>query len=124
MKAYEQSKLANVLFTYALAEKLKNTSITVNALHPGRVDTQIGIKNQPWHVALFWKVFTSISSVSVQKGAETQIFLATDTSVEGITGKYFARCKEVKSSRLSYDKILADKLWEETERLSGVNFEL
>lgn len=122
LKAYEQSKLANVLFTFALAEKLKNTNITVNALHPGRVKTEIGNRHQPWYLSAFWSIFTFLTAVSVKKGAETQVYLASNPAVNGLTGKYFSDSKQKTSSKLSLDLSLQKKLWEETERLSGVRF--
>lgn len=122
LEAYEQSKLANVLFTFALAEKLKNTNITVNALHPGRVKTEIGNRHQPWYLSAFWSIFTFLTAVSVKKGAETQVYLASNPAVNGLTGKYFSDSKQKTSSKLSLDLSLQKKLWEETERLSGVRF--
>ncbi|MBY0424524.1 MAG: SDR family NAD(P)-dependent oxidoreductase, partial [Cytophagales bacterium] len=122
LKAYEQTKLANVLFTYELDRRLKGTNCTVNALHPGRVKTQIGNKNQPWYLSAFWSMFTFFTGVSVEKGAKTQLFLASSHDVEGISGKYFSNSKVKVSSPLSLDTALANKLWLESERLSHIKF--
>jgi NAD(P)-dependent dehydrogenase (short-subunit alcohol dehydrogenase family) len=122
LKAYEQAKLANVLFTFQLAEKLKDTKITVNALHPGRVKTEIGNRHQPWYISTFWSLFIFLTAVSVKKGAETQIYLASSPEVNGISGKYYSNSKQKKSSKLTFDITLREKLWKETERLTNIKF--
>jgi NAD(P)-dependent dehydrogenase (short-subunit alcohol dehydrogenase family) len=122
LRAYNQSKLANVLFTYELAERLKGTAVTVNALQPGRVRTSIGNKNQPWYVSAGWKVATLVSSVSVQTAAKTYIYLATSDEVKTITGRYYDNCKEKPSSALSYDKNLMQLLWKTSEELCKEKF--
>ncbi len=123
VKAYNQSKLANLLFTYELAERLKTTGITVNAISPGRVNTTIGNKNQPWYVSLIWTLLTRLSSVDVKRGVATYIYLATSDEVAQITGKYFDRNQAIiPSSPLSYDKRLAQQLWEQSEKLVKQSF--
>jgi len=117
LKAYAWSKLANVLFTYELARRLASKNITVNAISPGRVKTLIGTKNQPWYVALGWKFLTAFSSVSPAESVKTFVYLATDEQVSGITGKYFFKSEEKRSSPLSYNKELSNRLWNHTESL-------
>ncbi len=112
LKAYNQSKLANVLFTYELARRLSEKNITVNALHPGRVRTHIGNKNQPWYLSLGWSLLVAMSSISPRESIRTFMYLAESDEVKDITGKYFAFSKVKKSSLLSYDEALAKKLWE------------
>lgn len=117
-KAYSQSKLANVLFTYELARRLTNTSITVNCLHPGFVATNFAGNN-----GIFFKIFTVLAKIfakTKQQGAQTSIYLATSPEVEGITGKYFDNKKEKKSNDESYDPAVAQKLWELSEQLTGL----
>jgi NAD(P)-dependent dehydrogenase (short-subunit alcohol dehydrogenase family) len=122
MSAYEQSKLANVLFTYSLAEKTKPFNITVNALHPGFVYTPIGNKNGNAFFGFVWNTASRLFGLTVEKGASSHIYLATSDEVKETTGKYFHNCKAKKSSDVSYDKNVQDLLWKESERKSGFTF--
>lgn len=114
IKAYSQSKLANVLFTRELARRVKDRGITVNCCHPGAVATNIGIDRDTG----FGKTITSLLKPFFQtpaEGARTAIFLATDESVQHISGEYFYKCKIAKSSKRSKDVLLAKRLY----KLSG-----
>jgi len=122
MSAYEQSKLANVLFTYTLAEKAKPYNITVNALHPGFVYTPIGNKNGNAFFGFVWNTASRLFGLTVEKGASSHIYLASSDEVTGVSGKYFHNCKAKKSSSVSYDKKVQDLLWKESERKSGFSF--
>ncbi|MBT33145.1 MAG: short-chain dehydrogenase [Thalassobius sp.] len=122
LKAYRQSKLANVLFTYELARRLSDTNITVNTLHPGVVGTQIGYANNRTFHALAWKI-GSYFMINSKEGAATTLYLATSKEVEGVTAKYFEKCKAKKSAEKSYDQALAAKLWEVSERICGIKKE-
>ncbi len=118
VKAYGQSKLANVLFTRELARRVKDRGITVNCCHPGAVATNMGVNRETG----FGKTITGLLRPFFQtpeEGARTAIFLATDESVKDITGGYFYRCKMAKSSARSADPELARKLFEYTEQLVG-----
>ncbi len=104
-RAYNQSKLANVMFTYELARRLDGTGVTVNCVHPGVVQTNFGRQNQP----LAWRLVISIVAPfmrSLEKGAETVVYLSSDPEVETVTGKYFHDLKPKRSSKLSYDALL------------------
>jgi NAD(P)-dependent dehydrogenase (short-subunit alcohol dehydrogenase family) len=116
-KAYEQSKLANVLFTTELSEKLSGTGITVNALHPGVVKTDIGNKGTKWYASLVWSLFSGIGGISVEAGAKTSVYLATSEEVKGVSGKYFDKRKPRETSKIAQDSALAKKLWEQTEAM-------
>lgn len=117
MKAYAQSKLANILFTYELARRLPDNTITVNALHPGHVATDIWKTNFSFiGPALKWII--GVFGLTPEQGADNTIYLASSPEVEGITGKYFDKREAVNSSPLSYDEGLAQKLWELSERLT------
>ncbi len=108
-RAYGQSKLANVLFTYELARQLKGTGVTINALHPGYVDTGIPLSSGfPGKIA---KLSARLFAQKPEVGAQTSIYLAASSEVEGVTGKYFIDCKPVDSSPESYDNSIAEKLW-------------
>ncbi len=116
IKAYSQSKLANVLFTRELARRLKDRGITVNCCHPGAVATNIGIDRNTG----FGKTITSILKPFFQtpaEGARTAIFLATDDSVKDISGEYFYKCKIAASSKRSNDMELAKRLYAYSEEL-------
>ncbi|MBI2800879.1 MAG: SDR family NAD(P)-dependent oxidoreductase [Gammaproteobacteria bacterium] len=103
--AYSNSKLANVLFTRALAKRLARTSATANALHPGVIGTK-----------LLHAGFGS-GGAPVAQGARTSVFLATDPSVAKISGKYFVDCRETPAARGALDDRLADSLWAKTEEI-------
>jgi retinol dehydrogenase-12 len=120
LKAYAQSKLGNMLFTYELARRLVYKNITVNAISPGRVRTHIGNKNQPWHLSVGWNVLTFFSSITPEKSVETFVMLALDDKLKNTTGKYFHACAEKKSSAISYDVKLARELWVVSEKLAGL----
>ena len=109
--AYAQSKLANLAFSYELARRLEGSGVTVNALHPGFVNTNFGKSNGGFYKTMIGAI-QSVFAVPPEKGAETSIYLASSPAVEGVTGKYFIEQKAVRSSDLSYDPDIARKLWE------------
>lgn len=118
VKAYSQSKLANVLFTRELARRVKDRGITVNCCHPGAVATNIGIDRETG----FGKTVTSILKpffLTPEQGAKTAIFLATDESVKDISGEYFYKCRIAASSKRSKDPELARRLFEFSNELTG-----
>lgn len=119
IKAYSQSKLANVLFTRELARRIKDRGITVNCCHPGAVATNIGIDRDTG----FGKTVTRLLKPFFQtpeQGARTAIFLASDDSVSDVTGEYFYKCRIAKSSKRSKDMELAKKFFEFSEELTGL----
>lgn len=109
---YSRTKLANLLFTYELSRRLAGTGVTVNALEPGIVATRMldDYMGAP-----------STFGASPAEGAETSIYLASAPTLTGVTGKYFARKKPVPSSRESYDEAAARRLWQVSERLTGLS---
>lgn len=119
LTAYQRSKLANVLFTYELARRLANATITVNALHPGLIATDIFQRNYGILGPLI-KWIISRYAITLEEGADNTIFLATSADVAGVTGKYFVKRNAVKSAPLSYNEALAKRLWETSERLIGI----
>lgn len=120
LKAYAQSKLGNVLFTMQMAELLKGTGVTVNCLHPGFVKTDIGNKHGGWFYRMFWSISAAIMAISVQKGAETSIYLASSPAVEGKTGMYFAKSAHKWQSRYSQTEGLKEKMWDVSAKLTGL----
>ncbi|NTV45136.1 MAG: SDR family oxidoreductase [Chlorobiales bacterium] len=117
--AYGQSKLSNVLFTYELARRTEGTKITANALHPGVVATEFGKNNGFFGTVM--RGAMDLFSISPEEGAETTIYLASSSEVEGITGKYFNKKKPVQSSDASYDLKTAKRLWEISEEMTRKN---
>ena len=114
-KAYGRSKLCNLLFTYELARRIEGSGVTVNALHPGLVRTNIARNN-----GLLGRVvnfFIGVRGVTAERGAETLVHLASSDEVEGVTGQYFVNRQAIQSSRLSYDRDMAEGLWHLSERL-------
>jgi NAD(P)-dependent dehydrogenase (short-subunit alcohol dehydrogenase family) len=118
-KAHSQSKLANVLFSYELADRLRERGVTVNCLHPGAVATKMGMDRESGfeeHITPVLKRFFQ----TPEEGAETVVYLASSPEVEGQTGQYYYRKKPVRSSKSSYNKKLADRLWRLSEELVGL----
>lgn len=109
IRAYSQSKLANVLFTYALARRLEGTGVTANCLHPGGVATGFG-QNTRGALKLLMKVARPFL-ITAEQGAATSIYLASAPDIEGVSGRYFAKCKPVRSSAASHDEALQERLW-------------
>ncbi len=97
--AYSLSKLGNVLFTQSLADKLEGTGVTANALHPGVVDTKLLRKS--YHM----------DGLSIEKGAQTSVYLASSPALEDVSGKYFISMQECPASDLSQDKDLQGAFW-------------
>jgi NAD(P)-dependent dehydrogenase (short-subunit alcohol dehydrogenase family) len=109
MRAYSQSKLAQVMFTFELAERLQeDTGVTVNALHPASLmDTKMV------HDTFGYTVST------VEEGAEAVVRLAVSQQLEGLTGRYFDGTREARANRQAYDEGARKKLWVLSEELSG-----
>jgi NAD(P)-dependent dehydrogenase (short-subunit alcohol dehydrogenase family) len=117
-KAYGQSKLANVLFTYELARRLEGTKVTANCLHPGVIGSGFG---RTYGGAM--SVLVTIARpfmLTPEEGARTTVYLASSPDVEGVSGKYFSKCKPVRSNALSYDEPSQHKLWALSEELVKV----
>lgn len=119
-RAYNQSKLANVMFTYELARRLGGTGVTATVLHPGVVRTAFGAEDPtPMMGALTFAARPFMKTP--EQGAATAIHLASSPDVEGVTGRYFANRKPKTSSRASYDTAAAARLWQVSADLVGVN---
>ena len=116
MKAYGQSKLANVLFTRELAQRLKADGISVFCLHPGGVGTNIA--GRGFFRRNLYKLLGGFMSPA--RGAKTSIYLATEPGIENLSGRYFDEfCKVKPGSKRSQDMNLARRLWEESEKLTA-----
>ena len=121
-RAYQQSKLANLLFTYRLAERLGTGGrVTANCLHPGFVASRFGHNNRglPGLVAMATQ---RLFAISEEKGAVTSHYLAADEAVAGVSGRYFLRCRPVESSPASRDREAQARLWEMSEEMTGFRY--
>lgn len=120
MRVYGQSKLCNILFTYALARRLAGTTMTANCLHPGAVATRLGQNNG--------RIATALTKLLVpffrtpEGGADTAVYLATSADVAATTGTYFANRRPARSARITYDEGVQARLWDASEALTGVRW--
>jgi NAD(P)-dependent dehydrogenase (short-subunit alcohol dehydrogenase family) len=117
-RAYAQSKLANILFTYELARRLDGTGVTANCLHPGLVGTAFASRG-PTTIRILSRLARPLLR-SPENGAATSIYLASSPEVAPVSGRYFAGRRPRRSSKASYDRVVAAKLWEVSERLVGL----
>ena len=120
MRVYGQSKLCNILFTYELARRLAGSTITTNCLHPGAVATRLGQNNG--RVATVLTKLLSPFFRTPEGGADTAVYLATAPEVAETTGGYFANRRAIRSSRVSYDDVTRQRLWDASESLTGVRW--
>lgn len=117
--AYNQSKLANVMFTYELARRLAGTGVTATARHPGMTNTAFSAEDPS-------RVFAPLVMVmrpfmrKPERGADTPVYLASAPEAEGLTGQYFANREPKKSNTASYDPGTAARLWRMSARLLGL----
>jgi NAD(P)-dependent dehydrogenase (short-subunit alcohol dehydrogenase family) len=120
MRAYGISKLANILFTRALAKRLQGTTVTATCVHPGFVRTNFGRSNEVH--PLIKAIFELISRFarSPEKGAETVIFLASSPLVQGESGGYYFDYKLTPAARAGQDDGAAERLWQVSEHLVGI----
>ena len=118
-RAYNQSKLANVLFTYELARRLQSSAVTANALHPGVVRTSFGAED-PRGMQRLIIPFARPFMKSPAQGAVTSIHLASAPDLEHVTGHYFANSKPRRSAKRSYDEAAAARLWQVSADLVGL----
>jgi retinol dehydrogenase-14 len=119
--AYNNSKLAIVLFTYELARRLAGTGVTVNCVHPGVVrGTALGRGERfalPVRVA--WALLRPFMK-SPERGATTSVYAATAPDLQGVSGRFFANSREARTSQASYDQALAERLWTVNAHLVGL----
>jgi NAD(P)-dependent dehydrogenase (short-subunit alcohol dehydrogenase family) len=118
-KAYNQSKLANVMFTYELARRLEGSGVTATVLHPGVVRTAFGAEDP----SPFWRFMIPLARPFMKKparGADTPIYLASSPGVEGVSGRYFADRTPNTTNKASYDQAAAARLWNLSDELTTV----
>ena len=118
-RAYSQSKLANVMFTYELARRLEGTGVTATVLHPGVVRTSFGAEDQAAHLAVLIRMARPFMKTAAQ-GAVTPVYLACSPQVEGVTGRYFANRKPKTAAKTAYDTTAAARLWQVSADLTDL----
>jgi NAD(P)-dependent dehydrogenase (short-subunit alcohol dehydrogenase family) len=116
-RAYSQSKLANLLFTYELARRLDGTGVTANALHPGVVASGFG-RTYPGPMALLYRIAGPLM-LTPEQGAKTTVFVASSPEVETVSGAYFVRSRQARSSAASRDEAAQRRLWTISDELAG-----
>jgi len=117
-KAYGQSKLALILFTHELAKKLQGTGVTVNAVHPGTVATNIW--SRPLGPVGFIMALPKLFMTTPRQGAETIVYLASSPNAKDLNGEYLEKLRVKKSSNESYDEGIAQRLWDVSAKLTGL----
>jgi len=117
MRAYCQSKLANVLFTFELARRMEGTGLTANCVHPGFVHSSFFKDKGP--LAAFFQFVARFVALSPEDGARTSIHVATAPELEGVSGRYFAKCQPAQSSPASLDVLAARRLWQLSMEMTG-----
>jgi retinol dehydrogenase-12 len=118
LRAYGISKLENILFTRELARRLAGSGVTANCLHPGVVATGFGRNNRGF-IGFAMKLVAPFF-ITPTKGARTSVYLASSPEVEGVSGKYFDKCKPREPSKAAQDDAAAAKLWEVSAKLTGI----
>ena len=119
VKAYNRSKLCNILFTRKLARRLHGTGITANCLHPGFVATRFG--DQSGGLFSYLVSFAKLFAKSPAKGAETIVYLASSPKVTETTGRYFYKCQPTTPSAAAQDDRAASELWRRSTALAGLS---
>ena len=117
-QAYGQSKLALILYTRELSKRLAGTGVTVNSVHPGVVRTHFA-KNNGGLLALGFRII-GVFFISPTASAKRVLYVATSPDLENVSGKYFTKMHEARSSKESYDDVSAERLWQMSEHLTGL----
>ena len=118
-RAYNQSKLANLMFTHDLATRLEGTGVTATAMHPGMTSTAFGAED----MARGWGPLIAVMRRfmrSPERGAETAVYLASALEVQGETGGYYADCAAKRSHASSYDAVATARLRDCSAQLVGL----
>jgi NAD(P)-dependent dehydrogenase (short-subunit alcohol dehydrogenase family) len=116
--SYVNSKLCNLLFTVIFDQRIQGSGVTINAVHPGVVRTNIGIHLGWW--GRFYRVYRILLK-SPEKGAQGAVWLATSPELDGVNGKFFvSRKKQSEWPKSARDRVLASKLWSLSIQLAGL----
>jgi NAD(P)-dependent dehydrogenase (short-subunit alcohol dehydrogenase family) len=120
LRAYAHAKLENIMFTRELAQRLKGSRVTANALHPGVVATRFG--HESGGVVSPLLKLVQHFAISPEKGAQTIVYLASSPEVADVSGEYFYKCKPAAPTRAARDDRLAAELWQKSVALTGVDW--
>jgi retinol dehydrogenase 14 len=121
-RAYNQSKLANLLFTHELARRLHRSTVTANAVHPGVVSTAFGAEDPGRTQRLMVPLLRPLMK-SAARGASTSVHVAAAPELLGVSGRYFVNSHPRRSSKRSYDEVVAARLWRVSTKLIGLGAE-
>ena len=117
-RAYNQSKLANIMFTNELARRLEGTGVTANSLHPGVVRTNFGAEDQAWFFTVISRVARPLLKTPAE-GAQTPIYLVSSPDMAGVTGQFFVNRKPKTANKVAYDTDMAARLWQVSADLTS-----
>jgi len=106
---YARSKFADIVFTYMLARNIDSSGVTVTCLHPGVVNTK-----------MLRSAFPGMPGIPPEQGALTSVHLAVSPDVTGVSGQYFDKVQPVRSSALTYNRSVQERLWKMAEDLTGI----
>ncbi|MFT4613504.1 MAG: NAD(P)-dependent dehydrogenase (short-subunit alcohol dehydrogenase family) [Bacteroidia bacterium] len=120
MDAYGRSKLANALFSLELSRRLKGTGVTSNVIHPGLVKTNI-VRTAPTWLRTLFNLMGGVIAKTPAQGAATQVYVATNPALKGVSGAYFEDCNPVLvgGDHHIFDAAMAVRLWEEAQTITG-----
>ena len=116
LQAYSNSKLMTVIFTKEMAKRLEGSKVTINAVHPGDVVTNIGTRDNNWLFKLVWRTMC-LFNIPAEEGAETPVYLATAPEMANFSGHYFANKKIANYNHLADNQRIGEKLWDFTEMI-------
>jgi len=119
-RAYNQSKLANIMFTNELARRLDGAGVTATSVHPGVVRTNFGAEDQAWFFTIISRVVRPLLKTPAQ-GAQTPIYLASSPAVAGVSGQFFANRKPKTANKVAYDTAMTARLWQVSADLVGMS---
>ncbi|GJQ85020.1 hypothetical protein Trydic_g3681 [Trypoxylus dichotomus] len=117
---YYNSKLCNILCTIELANRLSGTDVTVNALHPGIINTDL-FREMPRYVQVFMKIVGTLFLKTSEEGAQTQIYAAVSNDVASVSGGLFSNCRKIEIYKKARDPVLIEKVWNESEVLAKLS---
>lgn len=118
---YSVTKWANVSFALTLARRLEGTGISVHALHPGSIKTDIVRDHHPLYMRIMSKITSmTLISIGLDQGSENMVYVATDSSLNGVNGKFFVNCKQYKPPKLCQDREMNQKMWDVSAKLTGI----
>ena len=123
MGPYSASKLGNIYFTRELARRIEGSDITVNAVHPGLIFTNLGIGNNPGLAQKVLGAIWSKFSLDESEGHRSPVYAATAPELEGVTGQYIADCRVSELKPIALKEAPAKRLWEVSEATTGVRFQ-